>query len=65
MARRIFWLLLIVLMAAYAYIVISWWNEGTESFERQRIESCAEYRRDGTPYDLLPAGCREMYTDNQ
>lgn len=58
MIRKLFWLLLIVVLALYSYIVWSWWQEGTENFERQRIEACAEFKRDGTPLDKQPAGCR-------
>lgn len=63
--RRVFWLLLILLLCGYGYIVYSWWNEGTRNFEQQRIETCAEHRRDATPYDRLPQGCRDLYTDKQ
>lgn len=59
MRRAIKWLILILLIGGYIYTIASWWQEGTDNFERQRIEACNEYQTDGTPLDKIPQGCRQ------
>lgn len=65
MRRAVKWVILILLLAAYGYIVYGWWTEGTENFERQRRETCAEHYHDGTPAKAVPNGCLELYNYEQ
>lgn len=58
MTKKIIIALVVIALIIYTVVLISWWNEGTENFERQRIETCAEHRRDGTTFNKLPQGCR-------
>lgn len=60
MKRWLIRLLIMIALVLYSLLVYSWWTEGNENFERQRRETCAEHRTDGTPYDKLPQGCRDL-----
>ena len=56
MRRAIKWGIIIGLIAAYAYIVGSWWIEGSKRFDQNMREHCASLQ----PTDPKPNGCKEL-----
>lgn len=56
--KKLFWLVLLVLFAAYCYIVWGWIQEGNENFRIDR-EHCQQFA--DTAYDAIPAGCRQYF----
>lgn len=56
--RKLIWLIVLLLFAAYCYIVWGWIQEGNENFKIDR-EQCSEF--EGMALEAIPAGCRQFY----
>ena len=42
MRRALLWVLFLLALVLYSLVVYSWWQEGNNNFERQRLEAASE-----------------------